>query len=83
MEGIPIVPPGLDLRETLPYYSATIGKGEVFKISNIDELPEVAVNERAITLAEGIKASLTVPMVAVILRRGYGLGAQAMVAGRE
>jgi acetyl-CoA carboxylase carboxyltransferase component len=26
-------------------------------------------------------AALTVPMVAVILRRGYGLGAQAMVAG--
>ena len=26
-------------------------------------------------------ASLTVPMVAVILRRGYGLGAQAMIAG--
>jgi acetyl-CoA carboxylase carboxyltransferase component len=26
-------------------------------------------------------AALTVPMVAVVLRRGYGLGAQAMVAG--
>jgi acetyl-CoA carboxylase carboxyltransferase component len=28
-----------------------------------------------------IGAALTVPFVAVVLRRGYGLGAQAMVAG--
>ncbi len=33
----------------------------------------------AIEIAAG--AALSVPMVAVVLRRGYGLGAQAMVAG--
>ncbi len=51
------------LNEQVPWYTSRMLSGESIVISNIDEFPDEAVNERGYALSVGIKSSAIVPLV--------------------
>jgi PAS domain S-box-containing protein len=63
------------LNEQVPWYTSRMLSGESIVISNIDEFPDEAANERGYALSVGIKSSAIVPLVVggdVIGSVGFG-----------
>lgn len=66
-------------QDEFPWFTETLRRGEIIRISRPADLPEVAVNERAYCLREGLKANLIIPLTA----GGSTLGAMALASFRS
>lgn len=52
----------LEVTSELPHFSSTLIKGDIFRLTSVEELPENAVEERAYAEKYGIKSNLTIPL---------------------
>ena len=56
------IPPKFLVSDELPWFTGSIKKGKILRITKLDEIPEDAVAERKYAKTQGFKAFVTIPL---------------------